>query len=196
MRPTVSSDDLMRFLDGELPSDEMARVEEALKRSTELQREFRIFQALRDDVSGLTYDPPARESVWDGVERRLTRPLGWILFVFGAILWTAWGAWVFATSATNPNGRPSRRRSATRTGCQRGSRKSPECASSTAAGATSPTSDSTIPLRSHSSTGRRSRQARGSACPLQTSPIRQRSSTAAPSGRKTTPVSTRRTSVS
>ncbi len=102
MRPTVSSDDLMRFLDGELPSDEMARVEEALKRSTELQREFRIFQALRDDVSGLTYDPPARESVWDGVERRLTRPLGWILFVFGAILWTAWGAWVFATSATNP----------------------------------------------------------------------------------------------
>lgn len=102
MRPTVSSDDLMRFLDGELPSDEMVRVEEALKRSTELQREFRIFQALRDDVSGLTYDPPARESVWDGVERRLTRPLGWILFIFGAILWTAYGAWVFATSATDP----------------------------------------------------------------------------------------------
>ena len=102
MRPTVSSDDLMRFLDGELPSEEVARVEEALKRSTELQREFRIFQALRDDVSGLTYDPPARDSVWDGVERRLTRPLGWILFVFGAILWTGYGAWVFATSAVNP----------------------------------------------------------------------------------------------
>jgi hypothetical protein len=92
----------MRFLDGELPSEEIARVEEALKRSTELQREFRIFQALRDDVSGLTYDPPARDSVWDGVERRLTRPLGWILFVFGAILWTGYGAWVFATSAVNP----------------------------------------------------------------------------------------------
>lgn len=102
MRPTVSSDDLMRFLDGELPPAEMARVEEALKRSTELQREFRIFQALRDDVSGLSYDPPARDSVWDGVERRLTRPVGWILFVFGAILWSAYGTWVFATSAVNP----------------------------------------------------------------------------------------------
>ena len=102
MRPTVSSEDLMRFLDGELPPEEVARVEEALKRSTELQREYRIFQALRDDVSGLTFDPPSRGSVWNGVERRLTRPVGWILFVFGAILWTAYGAWVFATSAADP----------------------------------------------------------------------------------------------
>jgi anti-sigma factor RsiW len=98
----VTSDDLRRFLDGELPSEDMARVEEELQRSTELQREFSIFQALRDDVSGLTFDPPARDSVWDGVQRRLTRPLGWILFVFGAILWTAYGGWVFATSAADP----------------------------------------------------------------------------------------------
>lgn len=102
MRPTVTSDDLMRFLDGELPSEDMARVEDELQRSTELQREFSIFQALRDDVSGLTFDPPARDSVWDGVQRRLTRPLGWILFVFGGILWTAYGGWVFATSAADP----------------------------------------------------------------------------------------------
>jgi len=102
VRPTVTSDDLMRFLDGELPSEDMARVEDELQRSTELQREFSIFQALRDDVSGLTFDPPARDSVWDGVQRRLTRPLGWILFVFGGILWTAYGGWVFATSAADP----------------------------------------------------------------------------------------------
>lgn len=102
MRPTVSSEDLMRLLDGELPPEEVARVEDALERSTELQREFRIFQALRDDVSGLSYDPPAHNSVWDGVQRRLTRPLGWILFVSGAILWSVYGGWVFATSAANP----------------------------------------------------------------------------------------------
>ncbi|MEQ9570321.1 MAG: hypothetical protein RLN75_09045, partial [Longimicrobiales bacterium] len=41
-------------------------------------------------------------SVWDGVQRRLTRPVGWILFVSGAILWTLYGAWVFAASAVNP----------------------------------------------------------------------------------------------
>lgn len=102
MRQTVSNEDLMRFLDGELPADEVARVQEALQRSTELQRELRIFEALRRDVEGLTYDPPPHRSVWDGVQRRLTRPVGWILFVSGAILWVLYGAWVFATSAVNP----------------------------------------------------------------------------------------------
>jgi anti-sigma factor RsiW len=102
VRQSVSNDDLMRFLDGELPPGEVRRVEEALERSTELQRELRIFQALREDVAGLSYDPPAHSSVWDGVQRRLARPVGWILFVFGAILWAVYGAWVFASSAVNP----------------------------------------------------------------------------------------------
>lgn len=102
MRQTVSNEDLMRFLDGELPPDEVARVQDALSRSTELQRELRIFEALRHDVEGLSYDPPPHHSVWDGVQRRLTRPVGWILFVSGAILWMVYGAWVFATSAVNP----------------------------------------------------------------------------------------------
>jgi anti-sigma factor RsiW len=92
----------MRFLDGELPPEEVARVQAALRVSTELQRELRIYEAIREDVGGLTYDPPAHRSVWDGVERRLTRPVGWILFVTGAILWMAYGAWVFATSAADP----------------------------------------------------------------------------------------------
>lgn len=98
----MSNEDLMRFLDGELPPDEVQRVEEALQSSTELQRELRIFEALREDVGGLTYDPPAHTSVWDGVQRRLTRPVGWILFISGAILWMAYGSWVFATSAADP----------------------------------------------------------------------------------------------
>lgn len=102
MRPSVTNEDLMRFLDGELPPEEVARVKEALQASTELQRELRIYEAIRDDVGGLTYDPPAHRSVWDGVQRRLTRPMGWILFISGAILWMAYGSWVFATSAANP----------------------------------------------------------------------------------------------
>ena len=102
MRQTVSNEDLMRFLDGELPPGEVARVRDALERSTELQRELRIFEAIRHDVGGLSYDPPAHRSVWDGVQRRLTRPLGWILFVAGAIVWLAYGALVFATSPANP----------------------------------------------------------------------------------------------
>ncbi len=102
MRPSVTNEDLMRFLDGELPPREVERVRDALRSSTELQRELRIYEAIREDVGGLTYDPPAHRSVWDGVRRRLTRPMGWILFLSGAILWMAYGAWVFATSAANP----------------------------------------------------------------------------------------------
>ena len=102
MRQSVTNEDLMRFLDGELPPAEIARVEAALKTSTELQRELRIYEAIREEVGGLTYDPPSHRSVWDGVQRRLTRPVGWILFVAGAILWIVYGGWVFATSAANP----------------------------------------------------------------------------------------------
>jgi 4-hydroxybenzoate polyprenyltransferase len=39
--------------------------------------------------------------MWDTVDRRLTRPVGWILFVAGTVLWFAYGAWVFATSEVN-----------------------------------------------------------------------------------------------
>ena len=42
----ISSDDLMRYLDGELSPDERARVDAQLQRSTELQREVAIFRAL------------------------------------------------------------------------------------------------------------------------------------------------------
>lgn len=102
MRQSVSNEDLMRFLDGELPPAEVQRVQDALERSTELQRELRIFEALREDVGELMYDPPARSSVWDGVQRRLTRPVGWILLIGGAILWMIYGAWIFATSPADP----------------------------------------------------------------------------------------------
>lgn len=102
MATSVSNEDLMRFLDGELPPDEMSRVRHALERSTELQRELRLFEAIRNDVKGLTYDPPVHATMWDGVQRRLTRPVGWTLLIVGAILWLGWGAWVFATSAADP----------------------------------------------------------------------------------------------
>ena len=36
------------------------------------------------------------------MNRRLTRPVGWILLVSGFALWAGYGAWVFATSPVNP----------------------------------------------------------------------------------------------
>lgn len=100
--PVVTREDLMRYLDDEVQGAERARIETALNRSTELQRELALFQALKNEVQGLSYGIQAPGSTWDAVNRRLTRPVGWILLVVGGVLWTGYGAWVFATSAADP----------------------------------------------------------------------------------------------
>lgn len=103
MRPRVSSEDLMRYLDGEMPPDERAVVDAELGASTELQRELAIFRALKTDFQALSFHPAEyRESVWDRVNERVTRPIGWILVAAGAAVWMSYGAYVFATSPTDP----------------------------------------------------------------------------------------------
>lgn len=102
MRPNVTNEELMAFLDGELDPPERNRIQTELARSTELQRELSIYRALRNDFRDLSFAVHRTDSVWDAVDRRLTRPIGWVLFVGGAVLWMGYGAWVFGTSAANP----------------------------------------------------------------------------------------------
>lgn len=101
MRPTVTNEELMRFLDGEMEPSERTRVEHEMARSTELQREFAIYSALRGEFRDLTFAVRPDRSIWDAVDRRITRPVGWVLFAGGAVLWLTYGAWVFATSAAD-----------------------------------------------------------------------------------------------
>ena len=99
MSVPVSQEDLMRYLDGELPPEERERVEAGVRASTELQRELALFQALSDDLHDLSFQPPRRpDTVWGAVHRRLTRPLGWVLLSVGVVIWTGYGTWVFYTS--------------------------------------------------------------------------------------------------
>jgi len=103
MTPHISSDDLMRYLDGEMSPEERARVDDELARSTELQRELAMFRSLKADFRDLTFHPAQyRESVWDRVNDRVTRPIGWILVAIGATVWMSYGAYVFAASPTDP----------------------------------------------------------------------------------------------
>ena len=89
----------MRFLDGELPPDDRARVEAALEGSTELQREVSIFRAMKEDLRGLSFEAPRRRpGLWNEVSRRVARPMGWGLLVGGAAVWAGYGAYVFYTS--------------------------------------------------------------------------------------------------
>lgn len=103
MSHSISSDDLMRFLDGELAPEERARVETALAASTELQREVAMYRALKADFQGLSFHPAAyRKSVWDRVNSHVNRPIGWGLVMVGAVAWMTYGVYVFATSVAAP----------------------------------------------------------------------------------------------
>lgn len=103
MPAPISHDDLMRFLDGEMTPSEHARVEAAIAASSELAREVAIFRAMRSGFRDLSFHPGTyHQSVWDTVNRRLTRPVGWVLLVAGAAAWCAYGAYVFAVSPIDP----------------------------------------------------------------------------------------------
>ena len=103
MTPRITSEDLMRYLDGEMPPEERTEVDTELSTSTELQRELAIFRALKADFQELSFQPAQyRESVWDRVNERVTRPIGWILVAIGATVWMSYGAYIFATSPTDP----------------------------------------------------------------------------------------------
>jgi hypothetical protein len=98
-----SHDDLMRFLDGEMPPEERARVEAEVERSTELQRELSIFQTMRTDFQSLTFHPATyQRSVWDQVNASVTRPMGWFLIITGVTVWMAYGVYVFTNSPIDP----------------------------------------------------------------------------------------------
>ena len=103
MADKITHDDLMRFLDGELPPGEHARVEAAIAESTELAREAAIYRAVKSGFQDLSFHPGTyHRSVWDQVDQNLTRPIGWILLVGGVAVWTGYGAYVFATSSVDP----------------------------------------------------------------------------------------------
>lgn len=103
MPEKITHDDLMRFLDGELAPSDHARVEAAIEASSELAREVAIFRAMKGDFQELSFHPGTyQHSVWDTVNYRLTRPVGWFLIIAGAAIWSGYGAYVFAISPTDP----------------------------------------------------------------------------------------------
>ena len=97
----VGREDLMRFLDGEATPEERTAMLRRLDDSSELRRELAIFKAMKVQLQGLSFTPPATgESAWDRIRIRITQPLGWILTISGVLAWMAYGIWVFATSPT------------------------------------------------------------------------------------------------
>lgn len=103
MPEQINHDDLMRFLDGELPPAEHERVQAAVAASTELGREVAIFRAMKGRFHELSFHPGTfHRSVWDQVNQHLTRPIGWLLLIAGTVAWVGYSVYVFAVSPTDP----------------------------------------------------------------------------------------------
>ncbi len=97
-----SNEDLMRYLDGEMTPQDRARFQGMVEGSTELQRELALYHALKENLQGISFAPVLTgKSVWDRVNARLTRPVGWVLIVIGAALWAVYGGYIYVQSAIN-----------------------------------------------------------------------------------------------
>lgn len=91
----------MRYLDDEVGPEERNRIEGAVETSTELRRELAVYRAMKHDLSSLKLDGGEHHgSVWHAVNRQLARPFGWILLIIGALVWAAYGVYLYVTSAT------------------------------------------------------------------------------------------------
>lgn len=93
----ISHEELMRYLDGELPPARAQAVEQELETSTELRREYTIFRRMKTDLHDMGARMQSERTAWDAVNRRLTRPVGWLLFLAGAVIWAAYGVYTYLT---------------------------------------------------------------------------------------------------
>lgn len=99
MPERVTHEELMRYLDGEVGPEERSRIERSVEGSTELRRELAVYKAMKDDLQTLKLTDRGRSgSIWDSVNRQLTRPFGWVLLVVGSLVWAVYGIYVYLTS--------------------------------------------------------------------------------------------------
>jgi anti-sigma factor RsiW len=97
----VNHDDLMRFLDGELPPDRHTAVARHIEQCTECRREFVVFQTMKAELAVMLDFDRADPSVWNRVNRRIMLPAAWVLLVAGIVALSLWGAWTYITSPEN-----------------------------------------------------------------------------------------------
>jgi len=103
MPEPVTSQDLMRYLDGELTPDERLRVEHALAESAVLREELATFRSLRSGFHELTFvETSAESSIWHRVATHVARPTGRVFVIMGVTAWVTYGIYVIAIDAHDP----------------------------------------------------------------------------------------------
>ncbi len=96
-------EDLARYVDDELQGADLVRFESHLADCTECQREVAVFRSLKGELQkmGLKKPDVPGGSVWDGVNKRVARPAGWIFLVIGVVIYLAYAVYTFITSEAN-----------------------------------------------------------------------------------------------
>ncbi len=74
------------YADGELSPEDARQIENHLRLCTECARELALIQSMGGAMKTMSLQ---RRSVWEGVHRRITFPIGWVLFVAGLGVWVA-----------------------------------------------------------------------------------------------------------
>lgn len=95
----ITHEELMRYIDAELEPERMRAVEAALESDTELRREYLLYSRMKTDLESLGEHMQEAGTVWTPVRRAIAQPVGWILFIVGAVLWVGYGVYAFLTSA-------------------------------------------------------------------------------------------------
>jgi len=94
----LGPEELMRFLDDELPADRRAAVEAHLEECTECRRDYVVFSKMKGELRSMAMENGTGPSLWDTLGRQLVRPTGWLLVIVGALALAAWGVYSYVRS--------------------------------------------------------------------------------------------------
>ena len=91
---------LTGYIDGELKGSDLKKVEEHLAEFPRCQKLVGDYQRLKEVTAKMKLKEPPQEiwdSYWQRVFQQITRGLGWVLFVVGAVAIAGFGVYEFAT---------------------------------------------------------------------------------------------------
>lgn len=94
---------MMASLDGEISDEERAELESHLAGCPDCRREFDELREVSELVGEIRLPKPSEEDMmkyWPSVYARIERGAGWSIFVVGAVIWVAYGVYLFVTDPT------------------------------------------------------------------------------------------------
>jgi hypothetical protein len=94
---------MMASLDGEIGVEDRAELESHLAECDDCRREFDELSELSELVGEIELTKPSQEDMmkyWPSVYAKIERGAGWGLVVIGALIWVAYGIFLFITDPT------------------------------------------------------------------------------------------------